>query len=143
MRDQKCPNLHPEFSVGGQKSCKRRGCSSCLSSHVTVGQKVIPNQYLKILSILITCPDSLPFQVVIWQAPPCLDTHPMFPQLDKAATQHQLLQEWFLVSECQPSVMVHTRLNGYQHCKSFHSWLGYCFADMKHYSFHKETIRYL
>uniref|UniRef100_A0A8C8EDM7 Paired box 2 n=1 Tax=Otus sunia TaxID=257818 RepID=A0A8C8EDM7_9STRI len=35
-------------------------------------------------------------QVVIWQALPCLATHLMFPQLDKAATQPQLLQEWFL-----------------------------------------------
>uniref|UniRef100_A0A8D2NMJ7 Paired box 2 n=1 Tax=Zosterops lateralis melanops TaxID=1220523 RepID=A0A8D2NMJ7_ZOSLA len=40
-------------------------------------------------------------QVVIWQAPPCLATHPMFPQLDKAATQHQLLQEWFLGASSQ------------------------------------------
>ena len=36
---------------------------------------------------------------MIWQALPCLATHLMFPQLDKAATQPQLLQEWFLVSQ--------------------------------------------
>uniref|UniRef100_A0A8C3UMJ3 Paired box 2 n=1 Tax=Catharus ustulatus TaxID=91951 RepID=A0A8C3UMJ3_CATUS len=50
-------------------------------------------------------------QVVIWQAPPCLATHPMFPQLDKAATQHQLLQEWFLGASSQgtPTATLSTR----------------------------------
>lgn len=63
----------------------------------------------------------------------------MSPQLDKAATQPQLLQEWFLVS--QPPELS----NGagiwmvlQWQCKSFHSWLCYCFADIKGYYFQKE-----
>uniref|UniRef100_A0A8C3KEB6 Paired box 2 n=1 Tax=Calidris pygmaea TaxID=425635 RepID=A0A8C3KEB6_9CHAR len=50
-------------------------------------------------------------QVVIWQAPPCLVTHPMFPRLDKAATQPQLLQEWFLGASSQgtPTATLSTR----------------------------------
>lgn len=138
MWDQKCPNLHPEFSVGEQNSCKRRLCSSCLSSCVAVGQEVIPNRYGKILSVLITCPDSLPFQVVIWQAPPCLATHPMFPQLDKAATQHQLSQEWFLVSQLptlSDGAHVFEWLPALSELSQM-TWLLLCW--LQSYSFHKK-----
>lgn len=89
-----------------------------------------------ILSFLIPCSNSYLFQVVIWQAPPCLATHPMFPQLDKAATQPQLWQEWFLVSPGFDN-----GAHVFEQYTSFHRWLCYCFAAIEVYSFHKEYVR--
>uniref|UniRef100_A0A8C3PAY8 Paired box 2 n=1 Tax=Chrysemys picta bellii TaxID=8478 RepID=A0A8C3PAY8_CHRPI len=51
-------------------------------------------------------------QVVTWRAPPCPVTHPMFRRLDRAATQRQLSQEWYLVSQCQKHLSTTSRGGG-------------------------------
>lgn len=87
------------------------------------------------------CPDSFPFQVVIWQALPCLATHPMFPQLDKAATQPQLWQEWFLVS-LEFSNGAHMFEQHTCSGRPLHNWFCYSFAAIKVF-FHIKNIRCL